>query len=201
MTILVQQLRERALKATPGPWQHERLGIIQGGPMQTYVNGAAMPQLFTSHGADFMEPGDYLANADFVAAANPAAVLALLDQVEQLEKSLKLVQSHAHTAYTRGRQAGIADQERTAREAIAAMDLARDQMMDENERFTDLLEKAEQERDQLKAENAELRRDAERYRWLRKCSHFDMPQHRVFCGAYGPALDEDIDQAMTKEQP
>lgn len=81
------------------------------------------------------------------------------------------------------------------------MDLARDQMMDENERFTDLLEKAEQERDQLKAENAELRRDAERYRWLRKCSHFDMPQHRVFCGAYGPALDEDIDQAMTKEQP
>lgn len=154
MTILVQQLRERALKATPGPWQHERLGIIQGGPMQTYVNGEAMPQLLTSHGADFMEPGDYLANADFVAAANPAAILALLDQVEQLEKSLKLVQSHAHTAYTRGRQAGIADQERTAREAIAAMDLARDQMMDENERFTDLLEKAEQERDQLKAENA-----------------------------------------------
>lgn len=46
-----------------------------------------------------------------------------------------------------------------------------------------------------------LRRDAERYRWLRKCSHFDMPQHRVYCGAYGPALDEDIDQAMTKEQP
>lgn len=82
MTILVQQLRERALKATPGPWQHERLGIIQGGPMQTYVNGEAMPQLFTSHGADFMEPGDYLANADFVAAANPAAILALLDELE-----------------------------------------------------------------------------------------------------------------------
>lgn len=89
MTILVQQLRERALKATPGPWQHERLGIIQGGPMQTYVNGAAMPQLFTSHGADFMEPGDYLANADFVAAANPANVLALLDEIERLEQKVQ----------------------------------------------------------------------------------------------------------------
>lgn len=92
----------------------------------------------------------------FTELANPTTVLALLNQVEQLEKSLKLVQSHAHTAYTRGRQAGLADQERTARDAIAAMNLARDQMMDENERFTDLLEKAEQERDQLKAENAEL---------------------------------------------
>lgn len=63
------------------------------------------------------------------------------------------------------------------------------------------LRAAEGDIDQLKAENAELRRDAERYRWLRKCSHFDMPQHRIYCGAYGPALDEDIDQAMTKEQP
>ncbi|HJE68855.1 ead/Ea22-like family protein [Pseudomonas oryzihabitans] len=79
------QLRDRALKATPGPWQHERLGIIQGGPMQTYVNGAAMPQLFTSHGADFMEPGEYLANADFVASANPAAVLAMLDEIDRLK--------------------------------------------------------------------------------------------------------------------
>lgn len=89
MTILVQQLRERALKATPGPWQHERLGIIQGGPMQTYVNGEAMPQLFTSHGADFMEAGEYLANADFVAAANPAAVLALLDEIDRLQDALQ----------------------------------------------------------------------------------------------------------------
>lgn len=45
------------------------------------------------------------------------------------------------------------------------------------------LRAAEGDIDQLKAENAELRRDAERYRWLRKCSHFDMPQHRIYCGA------------------
>lgn len=135
MTILVRELRERALKATPGPWQHERLGIIQGGPVQTYVNGAAMPQLFTSHAADFMEPGDYLANADFVAAANPAAILALLD-----------------------------------------------------------------EQDQLKAENAELRRDAERYRWVRQ----PVNGNKVFAmagnGECGGNMDAAIDQAMTKEQ-
>lgn len=81
-------------------------------------------------------------------------------EIARLEKSLKLVQSHANTAYTRGRQAGIADQAHTSREAMVAMNLARNQMMDENERFTDLLEKAEQERDQLKAENADLRAKA-----------------------------------------
>lgn len=142
-----------------------------------------------------------------------AEIEQLKTEIDQLGRSLKLVQSHAHTAYTRGRQAGIADQERTAREAIAAMDLARDRMMDENERFTDLLEKAEQERDQLKAENAELRRDAERYRYLRDgaCTVATSQRKLILIedmeaipGDFangGEMLDDAIDQAMTKEQP
>lgn len=93
----------------------------------------------------------------FTELANPAAILALLDEVDAANANHENAVAHM--------------------QSVCA------------------------ERDQLKAENADLRRDAEQYRWLRKCSHFDMPQHRVYCGAYGPALDEDIDQAMTKEQP
>lgn len=132
----------------------------------------------------------------FTELANPAAILSLLDKVEQLEKSLKLVQTHAGTAYNRGRQAGIADQERTAREAIAAMDLARDQMMDENERFTDLLEKAEQERDQLKAENAQLRRIVSEC--ATACGAGVSPECSL---AFMAGLPREIELAMTKEQP
>nr|WP_288355948.1 ead/Ea22-like family protein [uncultured Pseudomonas sp.] len=158
MTILVQQLRERASRATPGPWELQtsnswrRIGTTGG----RFADGDVLAPT-THRGDNHPDLAARQEDLDFIVAANPAAILVLLDKVEQLEKSLRLVQTHAGTAYNRGRQAGIADQERTAREAIAAMDLARDQMMDENERFTDLLEKAEQERDRLKAENAELK--------------------------------------------
>lgn len=45
-----------------------------------------------------------------------------------------------------------------------------------------------------------LRKDAERYRWLREASHFDTLQHQVFCKAYGDALDELIDQAVCYQE-
>lgn len=48
------------------------------------------------------------------------------------------------------------------------------------------------------AEHEQLERDAERYRWLRRASHFDTPQHQAFCKAYGAALDEEIDAALGK---
>lgn len=57
------------------------------------------------------------------------------------------------------------------------------------------------ELDQLKAENAELRRDAERYRWVRQ----PVNGNKVFAmagnGECGGNMDSAIDQAMTKEQP
>ena len=77
---------------------------------------------------------------------------------------------------------------------------------------------AEQERDQLKAENAELRRDTERYRWLRNSAPSRLAAgpviamaeadgsllaradgHEVLLGRED--ADAAIDQAMTKEQP
>lgn len=125
-----------------------------------------------------------------------AEIEQLQTEIVQLGKSLKLVQSHANTAYSRGRQAGIADQEHTVREAMVAMNLARDQMMDENERFTDLLEKAEQGRDQLKAENAELRRIVSEC--ATACGAGVSPECSL---AFMAGLPREIELAMTKEQP
>lgn len=78
----------------------------------------------------------------------------------------------------------------------------RDQLKDENEEL-----RAQIQRSQIvelanfdwDAEMTALRKDAERYRWLRMASHFDTPQHQVFCKAYGDALDGEIDAAMSKE--
>lgn len=211
MTILVQQLRTLAERATPGPWELQtsnswrRIGTAGG----RFADGDVLAP--TSHrGDNHPDLAARQEDLDFIVAANPAAILVLLDKVEQLEKSLRLVQTHAGTAYNRGRQAGIAGQERTAREAIAAMDLARDQMMDENERFTDLLEKAEQECDQLKAENAELRQDKARLDrgyimtgvpGVNACEHRGVDLRAAIDRV--TQLDEQRAQrqAMTKEQP
>lgn len=52
--------------------------------------------------------------------------------------------------------------------------------------------------DQLKAENAELRRDAERYRWLREGKNDEGPR---LVSAYATAeLDEELDRVMSNQQ-
>lgn len=47
-----------------------------------------------------------------------------------------------------------------------------------------------------------LRKDADRYRWMRQSKHFDSPQHQLFCEFYAVGLDVAIDEAITKgDQP
>ncbi|MBX9913716.1 MAG: hypothetical protein K2Y25_07445 [Pseudomonadaceae bacterium] len=72
-------------------------------------------------------------------------------KVAELEKALKLVQSHAFTAWQRGNQAGISSNARAVREAVDAMNKARQVTLDENAIFTDLLERAEGRVGQLAA--------------------------------------------------
>lgn len=57
---------------------------------------------------------------------------------------------------------------------------------------------ARRQRDQLKAENEALRKDAERYRWLRVENRPAAELDAVF-NAYGMPVDEAIDAAMAKE--
>lgn len=107
-------------------------------------------------------------------AANPAAVLELIAEIERQAAQFKEWQASHHANYC-----AVAD-----------------------------------ERDQLKAENDALRKDAERYRWFRN-QHWDSsaicavvdPKQSTTLGAYCPSgklLDDAIDAglAMSKgEQP
>lgn len=125
---------------------------------------------------DWFAPDDDGEELEFVKAANPATILALLDEIDGLNAQ-------------HGRDSA------ELRRLCSMRDLARKQ------------------RDQLKAENEALRKDAERYRWLRdpdnQCaveddSDYYMPP--MVCGYVEhedilthEALDTAIDAAMAKE--
>lgn len=74
-----------------------------------------------------------------------------MQEIVELKKALSKVQSHAATAWNRGHTAGLAAAGQSVREAVDAMDQARQVTLDENARFTDLLEAAEAERDAFRA--------------------------------------------------
>lgn len=93
---------------------------------------------------------------DFESSANPAAVLALIAEVEGLRAQ-------------HGRDSA----------ELRSLCQARDD--------------SRKERDQLKAEVEALRKDAERYRWLRQYTVKSLP----VSGAL-ESLDRDIDATMTK---
>ncbi|MBD1590231.1 ead/Ea22-like family protein [Pseudomonas typographi] len=153
MTIDYAELKRLAEAATPGPWSARTddlcYAVTTLGRFRIIVGSAP---------ADDPEP-----DALFIAAANPAAVLELIAELESANARLHEV-------------------------AVACAT-------------------AEQERDQLKAENEPLRKDAERYRWFRNqhwdgsaiCAVVD-PKQSTKLGAYCPSeklLDEAIDAALT----
>jgi hypothetical protein len=62
--------------------------------------------------------------------------------------------------------------------------------------FIDWVYALKTERDQLKAENEALRKDAERYRWLRQD---DVVQYEISTKCSEEKMDAAIDAAMSKE--
>ncbi len=79
----LDRLEALARAATPGEWTARPHGRVVGGPMRHYVNGSAQAQIaafsVTFHEqAPDDEPERQQANTEFCAAANPAAVLALI---------------------------------------------------------------------------------------------------------------------------
>ncbi|MEZ6725935.1 ead/Ea22-like family protein [Pseudomonas aeruginosa] len=154
------ELRRLAKAATPGPWvtDAQKNGAIFNIESESGDMCIAMSQ--ENPAPTRLEINEQRrANAEWIAAANPKTILALLDEIDGL----------------------LAQHGRDSSE-LRALCQARDD--------------ARKERDRLKAENEALRKDAERYRWLRGASHFDTPQHKAFCKNYGDALDCEIDAAL-----
>lgn len=155
MTILVQQqLRDLLGKLTTAFWRNDGALVCSA-----YRDGETVY-------VESWRPVAEAASTDyarFIAAANPAAVLALLDEIDRLTRAAKYCEEIDATH--------------------------------ENQRETMLYDMAV-ERDQLKAENAELRLI------VSKCA--------TACGAavssecslsFMAGLPREIELAMTKEQP
>ncbi|EDV4827162.1 ead/Ea22-like family protein [Salmonella enterica] len=79
MTIDKQALREAAEKATRGPWEMERENI-----WFTDEDGYTKHLAYVQQGDDVDDKQDHY-NTAFIAAFNPKAALALLDEVESAE--------------------------------------------------------------------------------------------------------------------
>lgn len=82
------ELRARAEAATPGEWerpsfpQDHRIVARQGSAEQTIAEVRWVPPTWATRGA----------NADFIALANPATVLRLLDELQRLRDALDSIE-------------------------------------------------------------------------------------------------------------
>ena len=88
----VVALERLALAATQGEWVRDKRrygGVIYGGPIQHWVRGSGQSQIAMTTGAEWMRAGEHEANADFIAAANPAAVLGLIANARQSEQDFQ----------------------------------------------------------------------------------------------------------------
>lgn len=82
MTIDKQALRKAAEKATPGPWEMEQENI-----WFTDADGYTKHLMYAQQGDGVDDKQDHY-NTAFIAAANPATVLTLLDDLVAAEKRI-----------------------------------------------------------------------------------------------------------------
>lgn len=105
MTIDKQALREAAEKATRGPWEMERVNI-----WFTDEDGYTKHLAYVQQGDDVDDKQDHY-NTAFIAVANPATMLALLDENLQLQRGKDAIEAVA---------LALRDDMRQAREKLEA---------------------------------------------------------------------------------
>lgn len=105
MTIDKQALREAAEKATRGPWEMERENI-----WFTDEDGYTKHLAYVQQGDDVDDKQDHY-NTAFIAVANPATMLALLDENLQLQRGKDAIEAVA---------LALRDDMRDAREKLEA---------------------------------------------------------------------------------
>lgn len=85
------ELRRLAERATPGPWWNESGVLHAKNPgvwseaNKSCIHPASCPEPYWENA----EPDQQRRDADFIAAANPSAVLALLDRADELEREVE----------------------------------------------------------------------------------------------------------------
>ena len=91
MTIDTTKLRDLAQNAAPGPWtQWEGRGWVYAGAPEANAEGymaGTYGQVCRTDCDDFSDAQE-IKNAEYIAAANPATVLVLLDELDRLNEYL-----------------------------------------------------------------------------------------------------------------
>lgn len=177
MTIDKQKLKALAEAATPGR-HYDRLESAGGGIKYECAGDDGSLVLKVDHkNNEFGFVGDRgEADEAFFLACSPAAVLALLAEIERLESA-------------KGDPVGSFDKHMEYMQENIRLKA-------ENEDYRSGQDRYEQIIDDLKAESEALRKDAERYRWLRKPWQ---EQRQVKAWTSLEVMDENIDAAMAKE--
>ena len=86
------KLRELAAAATPGPWVADEECVVHPRPdivLASWLTKEASVVVAECGGVAFDPPRP--ADASYIAAANPATVLALLDEIERLREALERI--------------------------------------------------------------------------------------------------------------
>lgn len=137
-------------------------------------------------------PEEVKAVQDFLQQAMPKTILALLAEIERLEGCEEVLRQLASYVGSGGYNAPEVDPEVFAKKILDGINIL-------NDPLAQLAEKRAEERDQLKAENEALRKDAERYRWLRDKQTFIWLIQDWFPGAEFTDVGAEIDAAMAKD--
>ncbi|MEW7374559.1 ead/Ea22-like family protein [Pseudomonas putida] len=93
MMVDKERLKEKALAATPGPWVKSYRTESHGTRILAILPGAQKQiGMIKTDKRDPKHEAVDQANTDFIEAANPAVVLALLDEIATLKKQLDSVE-------------------------------------------------------------------------------------------------------------
>ncbi|EBT1574926.1 ead/Ea22-like family protein [Salmonella enterica] len=139
MTIDKQALREAAEKATRGPWEMERENI-----WFTDEDGYTKHLAYVQQGDDVDDKQDHY-NTAFIAVANPATMLALLDENLQLQREKDAIEAVA---------LALRDDMRQARELLEA---AEKRNAEQREYYEGVIADGSKRIAELESKNANLR--------------------------------------------
>lgn len=93
MSIFLEDLKAKALAATPGEWTLRDRGVICGGPVTEYFRGKGQPQIVMCCGGEQIGHEQKTANEHFIVAARPEVVLDLLERLENSESERDALKS------------------------------------------------------------------------------------------------------------